>query len=384
MDSFLHFALLFFCWLAALATLLIFLETWFALSGLHRFLARRASGAYGVVTVFVPMQGAVAKVEETIRSIFGQSYPFIELVLIYPEEERSFAQLARQFRTARSHIPVRVASTTFPIDSQNDRVRGLEHALPGVRGRWLVVLEPDVVLDRFAIETALEFAGSNEISALVLRPGVRCRSAVQRMLAPSMEQLRQTVRIGHRRRERNKPLEVAGSFLLLNKEAFDVVNRINRLPGILNDAGWNAWGYQVEGLRTFEGDGARWMWRAADVRSWLSDTEPERRYGFRSKAIVVASAIMGVIAAAGFAYATRYGIQNFTGGSIMAFSAVSYALMGISYFLFARRLGAAAWFAPFWLVSHLPAAFLTLAEMRRLSRLNAESKEPIRKAHTLL
>jgi hypothetical protein len=384
MGSFLQFMLLFMCWLAALATLLVFLETWFALSGMNRFMARRASGAYGVITVFVPMRGPVAKIEETIRSIFGQSYPFIELLLIYPGEDRSFANLAKQFRSARSHIPVRLVSTSFPIDSANDRIRGLEHALPGIRGRWLVVVEPDVVLDRFAIETALEFAGSNEVAAVVLRPGVRCRSTLQRIVAPSMEQLRQTVRIGNRRRERNKAPEGDGSFLLLNREAFDVVNRINRVPGILNDAGWNIWGYQVEGLRTFDGDGARWMWRGADVRSWFSDTEPERRYGLRSAGFVITSAIMALISGFGFAYAFTHGIDDFSGGSIFAFSAVGYGLMSVSYFLFARRLGAAAWFAPLWLLSHLSAALLSLAEMRRLSRLNAESKEPIRKAHTLL
>jgi len=42
--------------------------------------------------------------------------------------------------------------------------------------------------------------------------------------------------------------------------------------------------------------------------------------------------------------------------------------MWISYFLFARRLHAAVWFAPLWIISHLPAAVLTLVEMRRLSR----------------
>ena len=63
MGSLLPFALLFMCWLAALATLLVFLETWFGLSGRNRFLARRASGAYGVISVFIPMHGAAEKVE---------------------------------------------------------------------------------------------------------------------------------------------------------------------------------------------------------------------------------------------------------------------------------------------------------------------------------
>ena len=39
--------------------------------------------------------------------------------------------------------------------------------------------------------------------------------------------------------------------------------------------------------------------------------------------------------------------------------------MAVSYFLFARKLRAAAWFAPAWFVSYLPAVILTLVEMRR-------------------
>ena len=179
MGPLLQFLFLFVCWLSALATLLVFLESWFAFSGRSRFTARRASGAYGVVSVFVAMQGPVEKLERTIRSIFGQSYPFIELFLIHCEEEEQFARVANEFRSARSHIPVRVVPTPFPLDSQHDRARALEQAQSTARGRWLVILAPDVVLDRFAIESALEFTGSNEISAFVMRPGIRCRSLLE-------------------------------------------------------------------------------------------------------------------------------------------------------------------------------------------------------------
>jgi len=67
MGSVLQFTLLFVCWLAALATLLVFLESWFGLSGRGRFTVRRASGAYGVISVFVPMHGSSAKVARAVR-----------------------------------------------------------------------------------------------------------------------------------------------------------------------------------------------------------------------------------------------------------------------------------------------------------------------------
>src|SRR2546427_668184 len=226
MGAWFQFLLLFLCWLAALATLLVFLETWFGLTGRNRFIARRASGAYGVISVFVPMYGRREKLEQTLRSVLGQSYPFIELVLIYCEENRQLAELAAEFRAMRSHIPVRLVATPFPVDSHNDRIRALETAEASARGRWFVILDPDVLLDRFAIEIAVEFAGSNELSALALHPGLRCASAMQQIIAPSMEQLLQMNRIASRR-EKKKNADFDSSFLIVNREAFDVMNRIN-------------------------------------------------------------------------------------------------------------------------------------------------------------
>src|SRR5262245_50143733 len=190
-----------------------------------------------------------------------------------------------------------------------------------------------------------------------------------------MEHLLQMVRIANRRREKRKAADFNSSFLVIHREAFDVINKINRMPGILNDAAWSVWGYQVEGLRTFDADASRWMWRDADVRSWSSTIDPERRYGTTSASFVIGSGIMAILSVVGIAFGVIHGIDNFTGASILAFSVVSYLLMWTSYFLFARRLRAALWFAPLWILSHLPAAVLTLVEMRRISRSRAREVE---------
>src|SRR5687768_1077093 len=187
--------LLFFCWLAALAILLIFLESWFGVTGSSRFVARRASGAYGVCSVFLVMRGPVEKAERTIRAVLGQSYPFVELFLIYAEKDSWNESLAREFGKIRSHIPVRLIAMPHPVGNPHDRVRALESAQASAKGRWYVVVDPDVILDRFAIEASMEFAGTGEFSALALRPGTQCASVLQQLLAPSMEYLFQMIRV---------------------------------------------------------------------------------------------------------------------------------------------------------------------------------------------
>jgi hypothetical protein len=234
----------------------------------------------------------------------------------------------------------------------------------GPRGRWFVVLDCDVILDRFAVESALEFAGSNEVSAVGLRPGMKCTGWLPRLLAPSMEYLLQMIRVIEGRRGKAGDAAADASFMLMNREAFDVVNRMNRMPGILNESGWNVWSYQVEGLRTFEGDGSRWMWREVNVRTWASGSPQP---ALRARTFIAGSGAVAAISVSGLIYGFTNRIDNFAGASVLAFSAVSYCLMGVSYYLYARRLRSPGWFAPLWALAHIPATILTLLSISSAS-----------------
>ena len=95
---------------------------------------------------------------------------------------------------------MRLVPVPHSVDTSADRIRALEHARPSARGRWYVVVEGGVVLDQFAVEASMEFAGTGEISALALRPGTQASSLLHRILAPSMEYLFQMMRVVERRR----------------------------------------------------------------------------------------------------------------------------------------------------------------------------------------
>jgi len=368
--------LLSFCWIASLAILLIFLESWFGVADRNRFVARRASGAYGICSVFLTMRGPAEKIERTVRSIFSQSYPFIELFLVYREDDAEHAALAKELRASRTHVAVRLVQVSHSMEDSPDRIRAMERAQPLARGRWYVVIDPGVVLDQFAVEASLEFGGTGEVRALALRPGTQASSFVYRLLAPAMEYLFQMMRVIERRRApRSRALNLDAPFLLLNREAFDVVNRINRLPGILNEAGWTLWSYQMEGLRTFDGDGSRWLWREIGFGSWPNFADLDRRIARRSSGLIAAATIASLIPMAGLAYGIYVPVSSFRETIIFALSAVSYTLMTISYFLHARRLHGALWFAPFWFVVQPAAALLTVLGVRKSLRERNEADE---------
>jgi hypothetical protein len=366
MPAYLPSALLLsFCWIASLAILLLFLESPFASTSREKFVARRASGAYGICSVFVVLRGSTAAIEKTIHSIFSQTYPFLELFLIFPEDDPLTTALAQEFRASRTHTAVRLVPVPHPVESAAERIRALELARPSAKGRWFAVIEAGLSLDQFAIEASMEFAGSGEVSALALRPGTQASSFVHGVLAPSLENLFHMMRVVERRRApRSRQMILEAPYLLVNRDAFEVVHRINQMPGILNEAGWTMWSHQLEGLRTFDGDGSRWLWRETALGTWPDYTDLDRRFARRSGSLLLAATLAALIPIAGLVYASVVPITSWLEEFILAVSAVSYALMTISYFLYARRLHAAAWFAPFWFVAQPIAAVLTFRGIR--------------------
>jgi hypothetical protein len=367
MPAYLPSALLLsFCWIASLAILLLFLESWFASPARERFVARRASGAYGICSVFVVMRGSASGIERTVRSLFGQSYPFLEVFLIFPDEDSVASSLAHEFRASKTHAAVRLVPVSHGVESAAERIRALELARPSAKGRWFVVVEPGVALDQFAIEASMEYAGSGEVSALALRPGTQASSFLHRVLAPSMEILFHMMRIVERKRvPRTRQMILEAPYLLLNRDSFDVVHRINQMPGILNEAGWTLWSHQLEGLRTFDGDGSRWLWRETSLGSWPDYSDLDRRIARRAGSLLLAATFAALIPVAGLIYASVMPISSLLEESILALSAVSYTLMTISYFLHARRLHAASWCAPFWFLVQPVAEVLTLRAIRK-------------------
>jgi hypothetical protein len=212
----------------------------------------------------------------------------------------------------------------------------------------------------------MEFAGTGEVSALALKPGAQASSRVQRVLAPAMEYLFQMLRVVEGRRvPRSRQMNLDTSYLLLNREAFDVVHRINRMPGILNEAGWNIWSYQLEGLRTFDGDGSRWLWREIGFGSWPNYADLDKRVTRHSGVLIAGSVLASLIPVAGLVYGILVPLETAWEATILAPSAVSYALMTISYFLYARKLHGAAGFAPLWFLVQPIAGLMTFLGVRQ-------------------
>lgn len=379
MAVYLELGLLALCWITALLTLVVFLESCFAPTHRARFVPARSSGAYGLLSVYLPVSGSASALQRTVQSVFRQSYPFTELILVYYDKDPALSALASHLSKVRSHIPVRLASVPFALNTEYDRIRALESVQSVARGRWFVVLSPDVILDRHALEYALEFAGSNELSALALDSGRSRRTWAARLIAPSLEYFVHVIRMLCGRRDRHSRMNVMEQVLVVNREAFQIVNRVNRMPGILNESGWNLWSYRAEGLRTVDADGSRWFWLDRQDASSALPSEAAL-YGRRAAGFVVASMLMALATITGIGYCAWQGLQAFAGASILSFALVSYGLMTASYWMYARRLGVASWPAPLWFLFHLPAAATLLVGIRRQRRASVQSAVPAARA----
>jgi len=354
-------------WITALVTLVIFLESWFALTRKSRLGPVRSNSDSGLVTVLVPLEGDCSRARRTLESLLDQSYPLIDIVPVYCGEDRGHSLVAREFSSLRARASVTPLSVPFRLQSASDRIRALEQAQNVIRGAWILVVDSDVALEPHAVESALEFARDREITALALTPGVACRSYIQKLVAPSLEWFVRMMRVVDRGREQIGRLQPAVGFMMFHGDTHSIINRMNRLPGILNEAGWTLWSYRVEGLRTFQGDGSGWIYREATPRSLLSRLEHSGSPNGhrRTLAFLLGSAAIAVVSVAGIIVGILAPSESLVGHGILYLSAFSYSLMATSYFLYSRRLNAATWFAPLWFLAHCWALLLVLAEPGR-------------------
>lgn len=375
MASWVQFALLVLCWISALVTLVVFLESWFALKGRTSLAKRRSAGAHGVVSALVLLPRG-ARNSASVQTILDQSYPFVELLLVYDSNDPEQTALVREAASVRSHVPVRPTPVPFPIESESDRLRALDQVRSGVHGSWILVLDFDLVLDEYALESALEFAESEEITAMALTPGVECRSLAQRLLAPSLEWFVRMIRAVDRGREKSDRPAPRAPFLLFHGPTHTVINKINRMPGVLNEAGWTLWSYRVEGLRTFYGDGSGWISKEASVQVLGEGLESSALGARRVAAFVLGSAAVSVVSLLGVGFGLLTDSTGFPAMGILYFSAFSYGLMATGYFCYSRRLGGASWFAPLWFISHAVALVLVLERLARHSEPSAPIPVP--------
>ena len=360
-----QYALLVVCWISALVTLVVFLESWFALTRRSRLSARAASGDHGTVSLLVPIRSGGDAARRGLESVLSQSYPHIETYLLYEEENVEHAALVAEFRAMPAPVPVAAVPVPFRIESEDERVRALEHAQPNIRGAWILVVDDGVVLDAHAVASALEFAANEDITAVAMIPGVECRSLPQKLLAPSLEWFVRMLRAVDRGREKSHRPNMTAPFLLLHGQTHAALNNMNRLPGVLNESGWALWTYRVEGLRTFQGDGAGWIAREATVKSLLGTLETATLSPGRVKGFAVVSAAVSAVSVLGIVAGLLIQDSGFAGLGILYFSAFGYSLMATSYYFYARQLGAAVWFAPLWFLPHAAALLLALVELRR-------------------
>ncbi len=227
------------------------------------------------------------------------------------------------------------------------------------------MLDSDVVLNQYTVESALEFSATENIRAVALSPGIECRSLGQKLLAPSLEWFVRMISVVDRGREKSTRLSLSAPFLLLHGHTHAVINKMDKLPGILNESGWTLWSYRVEGLKTFQGDGSGWIAREATIRAMMSSLNAGQLSAGRVVEFVLGSAVISVVSVIGILFGIFAGQGGFSSMGILYFSAFSYSLMATSYFCYSRRLGAATWFAPFWFFSHAMALLLTLVELQR-------------------
>lgn len=99
------------------------------------------------VTIFKPVHGMEAQLEENLESFFQQDYPAFEIVLGARDSDDSGLQMAERVRRRYPQIPSRIV-VSGPPTWPNAKVFSLSKMIPGSRNDYFVISDSDVRVSR--------------------------------------------------------------------------------------------------------------------------------------------------------------------------------------------------------------------------------------------
>ena len=242
--------------------------------------ARPAGGEAPLVSVLVPARNEEGRVlGACISSILSQDYERFEVVAVDDRSTDATGAILRAI--ARGDSRLRVIDGAEPPAGWLGKPFALQQALDGARGEWVLATDADMIFDRAALRTALDYARARELDALTFVPHFEARSFWERVVIPTWSwvmlmyvlfyrvesaRAREAVGIGGFFLMRRGALEGAGGYRALRDEVMEDM----RLAEKLKQAGARiSFRYAPDLVSTRMYTNFREMWECS-TKNWFS------------------------------------------------------------------------------------------------------------------
>jgi chlorobactene glucosyltransferase len=266
-------------WLAVLVVTLVGLARHKPLGRAARR-GRAAADEAPLVSVLVPARNEEGRVlAACVRSILAQDYEHFEVIAVNDRSTDATGTILRGL--AEEDPRLRVIDGEEPPAGWLGKPFALQQALEQARGPWVLATDADMIFDRAALRTALDYVWERDCSALTFIPHFEARSFWERVMIPTwswvmlMYVLLYRVRSGRTREAvgiggfflmRRDVLEGVGGYTLLKDEVMEDMRLAERLK---QSGARVAFEYAPDLVTTRMYTNFREMWECS-TKNWFS------------------------------------------------------------------------------------------------------------------
>ncbi|MDQ3818699.1 MAG: glycosyltransferase family 2 protein [Acidobacteriota bacterium] len=176
-------------WAGALFWLLAALITWRALVKRKPLRAATTNNDLTkadapLVSVLVPARNEEGRVlRECIHSILGQDYGRFEVITVNDRSTDATGPILHDM--AKGDIRLRVIDGKVTPKGWLGKPFAMQQALDVARGEWVLATDADMIFDRAALRTAVDYALEREVDALSFIPLFEAHSFWERVMTPA-------------------------------------------------------------------------------------------------------------------------------------------------------------------------------------------------------
>jgi glycosyltransferase involved in cell wall biosynthesis len=173
-----------------------------------------------LVSAILPAKDEEAYLGECLRSVCGQTYPNLEILVVDDRSVDRTGEIARRF--AAQDPRIRVLSIHSLPPGWTGKTHALQHAAGQAQGEWLWFLDADTLHAPEGLAILMEYARIHRAALVSLLPELRCESFWEQVVQPlGGIVLMQSFPLHTVHNQRTRLAFANGQYILIRRSAYD-------------------------------------------------------------------------------------------------------------------------------------------------------------------
>jgi chlorobactene glucosyltransferase len=186
---------------------------------------------FPLISVIVPAHNEQATIEECLRSVLEQDYPYCELILVDDRSKDLTASIASDLARGRSNF--KIITVRKLAEGWTGKCHALDVGVGHASGEWLAFLDADSSLHRTALRQCYQAALRHKVSMVTLSPKFIVKTFWEKALQPAFAVASSILfPLPKVNDSASRVASANGMFFLISKYAYDKIGGHHDVKGL--------------------------------------------------------------------------------------------------------------------------------------------------------